>query len=89
MNTLLLIDDHDEILEFLTDVLSQSYKILTAANGLEALKILDNEIVNLIISDILMPEIDGFKLCQIVKSKVEYCHIPLILLTAKTHIRQK
>ena len=89
MNTILVVDDHEDILEFLKAVLSDSYQILTASNGEEALKILDEEMVHLIISDVMMPLLDGFELCQIVKSKVEYCHIPLILLTAKNTYKAK
>lgn len=89
MDTILVVDDHDEILEFLTDILSESYHVLTATDGAAALSVLDNKVVNLIISDIMMPGIDGFQLCEIVKSKVEYCHIPLILLTAKNTYKAK
>ncbi len=84
--SILIIDDNEDILEFLSQVLGDSYNLHLAANGEIAQNILDNETVHLIVSDIMMPGIDGFDLCRLIKSKVEYCHIPIILLTAKnTH----
>ena len=84
--SILIIDDNEDILEFLSQVLGDTYTLHLAANGEIAQNILDNETVHLIISDIMMPGIDGFDLCRLIKSKVEYCHIPIILLTAKnTH----
>ncbi|MFA6082837.1 response regulator [Mucilaginibacter sp.] len=80
---ILIIDDNEDILDFLSIVLSHTYKLHLALNGEMAQNILDNEMVDLIISDIMMPGIDGFELCELVKSKVEYCHIPVILLTSK------
>ena len=64
-------------------------KVFVAPNGVEALKILQNSIVNLILSDIMMPEMDGLELCNIIKSDLDYSHIPVILLTAKTTLQSK
>ncbi len=86
---LLLVDDHQEILEFLADDLSEQYDVLTATNGREARDLLQEYSVQLIISDVMMPEIDGFELCRIIKGDVEYSHIPFILLTAKNTLRSK
>jgi DNA-binding response OmpR family regulator len=80
---ILIIDDNEDILEFLSVVLGDSYQCHLAANGEIAQTVLDNEIIHLIISDIMMPGIDGFELCRTIKSNVEYCHIPIILLTSK------
>jgi DNA-binding response OmpR family regulator len=82
-DSILLIDDHEDILKFLSTVLRQEYKLYTALDGESALSILNTEIVDLIISDIMMPGIDGFELCRVIKSHVEYCHIPVVLLTSK------
>jgi len=87
--TLLLIDDNEDILDFLSDVLGESYRLHLAADGESALKILDDHMIHLIISDVMMPGIDGFELCRIIKSKVEFCHIPIILLTAKNTYKAK
>ena len=75
--------------KFLVRQLSESYKVLTAANGVEALKILQESIINLIISDVMMPEMDGLELCDTVKTELDYSHIPIILLTAKTTLQSR
>ncbi|WP_421943518.1 response regulator transcription factor [Pedobacter sp.] len=80
---ILLVDDEEDILEYVADVLSEKYNVLTASNGLEALEILNQEIIQLVISDVMMPEMDGFQLCEKIKSNFEYSHIPVILLTAR------
>ncbi len=82
-DSILIIDDNEDILEFLSDVLSENYKLHLAENGEIAQNILKQEIINLIVSDIMMPGIDGFELCRLIKSNVEYCHIPIVLLTSK------
>lgn len=82
-DSILIIDDNEDMLEFLSVVLGDTYKLYLAANGEIAQTILDNEVINLIVSDIMMPGIDGFELCRRIKSNVEYCHIPIILLTSK------
>lgn len=81
--TLLLVEDNEELLVSMVRLLRDKYKILQATNGVEALKVLEKEEVHLIISDIMMPEMDGVELCCKVKEKFETCHIPVILLTAK------
>jgi DNA-binding response OmpR family regulator len=80
---ILIVDDNEDILEFLSQVLGDTYQLHLAGDGESAQKILDTEIVDLIISDIMMPGIDGFELCRLIKSNVEYCHIPVVLLTVK------
>lgn len=86
---ILIVDDNEEILDFLGRMLNIKYTILKAKNGNEALIVLDKEIVQLIISDIMMPLMDGFELCKIIKANIEYSHIPVILLTAKNDIQTK
>jgi CheY-like chemotaxis protein/AraC-like DNA-binding protein len=82
-DSILIIDDNEEILDFLSDVLSETYQLQLAANGETALAILEEQLIHLIVSDIMMPGIDGFQLCHTIKSNIEFCHIPVILLTAK------
>ena len=82
-DTILIVDDNGDMREFLEEVLSDTYTLHLAPNGQAALALLEEHLINLIISDIMMPGIDGFQLCTTVKSRVEYCHIPVILLTAK------
>ena len=86
---ILLVDDEEDILDFLERVLQPKYGVLRAENGEEALTILDNEPVQLVISDIMMPVMDGFQFCKIIKSDIKYSHIPVILLTAKNTIQAK
>jgi DNA-binding response OmpR family regulator len=87
--TLLLVDDNEDMLEFLTDELSEKYTLLTALNGEQALCILNEETVNLVISDVTMPVMDGFEFCKQIKSNTEYSHVPVILLTAKNTLQSK
>lgn len=82
-DSILIVDDNEDILEFLSEVLGDNYQLHLAQNGAQALDILDKQMVSLIISDIMMPGIDGFELCHTIKSNVNYCHMPIILLTAK------
>lgn len=78
----LLVEDNDELRTYLSKMLRKKYSIAEAANGVEALVILDKEIPDLILSDVLMPEMDGFELCRRVKTNISTCHIPFILLTS-------
>ncbi len=87
--TILLVDDNEEILDFLTLELQDRYKLLKARNGQEALQILDKESVQLIISDIMMPIVDGFELCKEVKANFNHSHMPFILLTARDTLQSK
>lgn len=87
--TLIIADDHEDILDFIADDLAEDYKTLTARNGREVLQLLQDHEVQLIVSDIMMPQLDGYELCSIVKSTVEYSHIPIILLTAKNTLQSK
>ncbi len=87
--TLLVVEDSLEMQAFIVKQLSAKYRVLTALNGVEALKVLEEHTVNLVISDVMMPEMDGLELCEHLKSAVDYSHIPVILLTAKTTLQAK
>lgn len=86
---ILLIDDNEEILDFISDDLEEDYEILKATNGSAAVDILQQETVHLVISDIMMPVMDGFELCRRIKSDLHLSHIPVILLTAKNTLQSK
>lgn len=86
---LLLVDDEEEILEFLERMLNSRYTIRKAANGKEALQVLEAEAIQLVISDVMMPDMDGFELCRVIKSTFVHSHLPVILLTAKSDIQAK
>lgn len=83
-HSVLIIDDNLEILNYLEDILSDTYHILKADNGNTGFTIATEEIPDLIISDVMMPEKDGITLCKELKTKITTSHIPVILLTART-----
>jgi DNA-binding response OmpR family regulator len=87
--TILLVDDETDLLQFLSEVLGEEYNVLTASDASRALELLSSYAVHLVISDVMMPGIDGFELCAKIKSSTEYCHIPIILLTARNTITAK
>lgn len=87
--TVLVVEDNPDMLAFVVRQLSKEYTVLTATNGAEALQALDGNYVNLVVSDVVMPVMDGFELCKTIKSNLNYSHIPVILLTAKTNIQSK
>nr|WP_234445724.1 hybrid sensor histidine kinase/response regulator transcription factor [Carboxylicivirga marina] len=80
---LLLVDDNEEILELLTDKLGNDYKIITAVDGKKGIEMAKTYSPNLIVSDIMMPIVDGTELCNTLKNNEQTSHIPIILLTAK------
>ena len=80
---ILLVEDHEEMSEFIYESIPDLYIILHASNGVEALEILQNEKVDLIISDIMMPQMDGFQLLEIIKDSAEHASISIIMLTAR------
>src|SRR5581483_8990345 len=86
---ILLVDDEEEILDFLGRILQAKYAICKAQNGQEALQVLQENAVQLIISDVMMPDMDGFEFCKAIKSDFRYSHIPVILLTAKNNLQSK
>lgn len=84
------VEDNTDIQEYLSEGLSAYFRVLRANNGKEALEILEeNEEVNLILSDVMMPVMDGIKLCRQVKRNLKYCHIPLIMLSAKSDVKDQ
>lgn len=87
--TLLVVDDNAQIIVLLQSILSDKYKILSATNGEAALKVLDDEKIDLVISDVLMPKMNGLTLCQHIKDNIQTSHIPVILLTAKAEIEDR
>ena len=86
---ILLVDDNEELRAFLKDALIGKYQIIEAADGIAALKRLEQEHIDLIISDIMMPRMNGIDFCKAVKSDMETSHIPFILLTAKDGLDSK
>lgn len=82
-NFVLVVEDNEELLQLMVRLLRRDYKVYTAENGEDAVTVLENEEVDLIVSDVMMPVMDGIEFCKYVKNKLEISHIPVILLTAK------
>ncbi|MFT0243062.1 two-component regulator propeller domain-containing protein [Bacteroides thetaiotaomicron] len=87
--TILIVEDNNEIRRYLNNGLVDLFNTLEAGNGEEALeKLKDNE-VDVIVTDVMMPVMDGIKLCKNVKQNIRTCHIPVIILSAKTDIKDQ
>lgn len=86
---ILILDDEEEMLQFLERILHEDYSVFKAGSGEEGLQSLSAHSIQLIISDVMMPGMDGFEFCSIIKSNIEYSHIPVLLLTAKNTIQSK
>lgn len=84
--SILIVEDNVELRNFLSDILSESYRVLTATNGQEGLDQAREYIPDLIISDIMMPAMDGLDMVKNIKENREICHIPIILLSAKSSL---
>ena len=86
---ILIVEDNEELLQMTTDALRPHFRILKAHDGIEALDVLKYNNVDVIVSDVMMPRMDGIELCTKVKDDINYSHIPVILLTAKTSVEAK
>ena len=87
--TVMAVDDNRAILDFLAKILSDEYFVISASGGAEALQIMDKNRIDLVISDVMMDEMDGFELCRLIKENINVSHIPVILLTAKADTDSK
>ena len=86
---ILIVEDNDELRKFIADNLDEKYTVATASNGVEAIKTLEKKPADLIVSDIMMPDMDGIELCRAVRSNRSLDHIPIVLLSAKTDVETK
>lgn len=86
---LLVVDDNPEIVTYLAQSFGHTYHVLTAGDGAEALEVLQDNQVDLIICDVMMPELDGLHFCKRVKQNIQTCHIPIVLLTANSDPSQQ
>lgn len=80
----LVVEDDEDLLHYLSDNFKPNYRVYTAENGVQALEVLKKTDVSLIVSDWMMPEMDGAELCRKVRANRKTSHIPFIMLTAKT-----
>lgn len=81
---ILIVEDNEELLSVMQDRLLRQYEVFTATDGMEALEVLKNQDVDVVISDVMMPNMDGWELCRQIREDVKTSHIIVILLTAKT-----
>ncbi len=88
---ILVVEDNPEMLDFIAGKIQKKmhFAVETAHNGKEALQILEEKNIDIILSDVMMPEMDGFELCRNVKENIEYSHIPVVLLTARNDLESK
>ena len=81
---ILLVEDNEELLMLMKTLLSYKYNVFTATTGLEALEVIGKEQVHVVVSDVMMPEMDGNELTRHIKSTPHLSHLPVILISAKT-----
>ncbi len=85
--TILVVEDHPEMRTFIAEELNKDYNVCTAENGAQAIEWMHRQSIQLVVSDVMMPVMDGLELLKKIKTDVEFSHIPVILLTAKTTIQ--
>jgi signal transduction histidine kinase/DNA-binding response OmpR family regulator len=86
---LLIIDDNEDFCDFITDLFSESYRVVAASDGEEGYKIALDQVPDIILCDVMMPKMDGYELCRKVREDIRTSHIPIILLTAKSSEENK
>lgn len=84
--TLLIVEDNCELSDLLRDMLATEYHILTASNGVEGLQLAREALPDLILTDVMMPEMDGLEMVRAIKENHELCHLPIIVLSAKSSL---
>lgn len=87
--TILLVEDDRDLREYMSHALSRHYAILTACDGTEAFKVLEKSSADVIVSDVMMPNMDGVELCRRLKNEVNFCHIPVVLLSVNASLPAK
>ena len=86
---ILIVEDNDDIRQLLSTLFAPLYRTRTAVDGAEALEMIGDEMPDIILTDVMMPNIDGLELCKTIKHDFTTCHIPVVLLTARTAVEKK
>lgn len=87
--SVMVVDDNKSMVRFLKKLLGRQFRVITAEDGTSAISMLRQHPIDLMISDVMMSDLDGISLCRLVKNHDEFKHIPVILLTAKTDLESK
>ena len=85
---MVIVEDNASICEMLANIFRPFYQVLTAADGEEGLELIQKEMPNIVVSDVVMPKMSGTELCKQIKNDFNTCHIPVVLLTARTAVEQ-
>ncbi len=89
MYSILLVEDNKRVRDYLRELLSDQYHLHLAHNGKKGLEIANSKKIDFIISDVMMPVMDGFEFCRQIKNQVETSHLPFIMITAKVEVNDK
>lgn len=87
--TILIADDNPEILKYISESFSEDFNVITALNGAKAIDVLSTSNIDLVITDVMMPDVDGVQLCRAIKRNLRTSHIPVIMLSGKGDIADK
>lgn len=87
--TILVVEDNDEIRHYMSRGLERFFIVKEVENGEEAVELLKTEEISLILTDVMMPVMDGIQLCKYVKQNLKTCHIPVIILSAKAEVKDQ
>lgn len=86
---ILIVEDNTDIRQYLADELGRNYSVWQAENGEQALELLKKQPIDLVLTDVMMPVMDGLQLCKHIKQNLSTCHIPVIILSAKADIKEQ
>lgn len=86
---ILVVEDNVDIRRYLSEELGHLYQVESAGNGEEALEILKRQEIDLVLTDVMMPVMDGLQLCRSIKQNMNTCHIPVIILSAKADVKEQ
>ncbi|MCF8714715.1 response regulator [Joostella atrarenae] len=88
-HTLLIVEDNSELREYLKNELKSKYRVLTAVDGQKGLEVAKDKTPDIILTDVVMPSIDGVEMCELIKKDLKTSHIPLLMLTAKAMVADR